>query len=162
MHAPGVQVALRYSCARASALLCALEIACWPPSSQRSACVRWQVHEVKVDAGGAFVSCAKVMDLKGHKSQACAGAVLAIRMLILRACAPMNATTACKDVPEPKAGTKRVSCFALCLPCGEPGIVNNYLRQSHGLSDLLRPVLRSMHGPVRCRRWLSRRTARRL
>ena len=37
--------------------------------------MRWQVHEVKLDAGGTFVSCAKVMDLKGHKSQARAGAV---------------------------------------------------------------------------------------
>ncbi|KAK9832499.1 hypothetical protein WJX81_002288 [Elliptochloris bilobata] len=28
-----------------------------------------KVHEVKLNAGGDFISCAKVMDLKGHKSQ---------------------------------------------------------------------------------------------
>lgn len=28
------------------------------------------MHEVKLDASGVYVSCAKVMDLKGHKSQA--------------------------------------------------------------------------------------------
>lgn len=101
--------------------------------------MRWQVHEVKLDAGGAFVSCVKVMDLKGHKSQARAGAL-----------AYEAGACSCRmPRPQPCAGAaNHVPCCALEI---QRGFTNQVWRQEHALSGLLQPVLRSNPKPYMVR-----------